>query len=148
MRRRLSRLFAGHGRDRIFALIADVEAYPEFLPFCRRVEILARGEGFLRVAQEFGAGALVLRFETEAWLSPPEALRLRSRDAAFRRFRVDWRFIDEAGGCRVDCEMEAVFRHPALEMASHVSAAPALAAVVAAFARRAAETKPDEMGAR
>lgn len=141
MRGQISRFFPRRRRDEIFALAADVEAYPEFLPLCRRARIVERREGGLRVVQQFGARPLTLCFETEAHLSPPDGLSIRSRDPAFRRFCIDWRFVDEPGGCRALCDVDLEFQHPALEMAARLSAGSAMAAVAAAFARRAAAQK-------
>lgn len=136
MRRRVSRLFVDVAAEEFFALVADVEAYPEFLPWCRDARILARRENLLRVAQLFGVGPFVLRFTTEAMLNPPFAIALRSSDPAFEKFRIDWRFAGEAGGCRVRCDVELAFRDAAQNLAARLGARAMTAAIVEAFARR------------
>ena len=94
------------GCERVHAMLADIERYPEFLPGWEEARILARTHDRLQVIQTVRAGPVPLRFHTEARLTP-QHLRIRGCDGPFRRLTIDW-WLEARGaeGCRVRLEVE------------------------------------------
>jgi coenzyme Q-binding protein COQ10 len=137
MRRRFSRLLAGYQPEELFALVADIEAYPDFIPFCREARVIRRDGEVLRVVNVFGLGPLRLRFTSEAVLAAPRALTISSQDALWRRFEMRWRFDPEAGGCRLSCDMALEFSSAMLEALSPLAGPELETQVMQAFERRA-----------
>lgn len=80
-----------HSAGEMYRLVADVEAYPQFLPWCReaRVEIVG---GKLHATLTVGMGAIRQSFTTVNDNQPGEAIDLQLIDGPFKRFRAAWRF--------------------------------------------------------
>lgn len=76
----------------IFDLVADVERYPEFLPWCTSARIIDRGPGWLKVDQELGVGKLTVRFLSNAVLHRPDRLDVTSSDHLFQEFHLGFSF--------------------------------------------------------
>ena len=88
--------------DHIFELVADVERYPEFLPFWRKAHIYRhRGEAIYFTEQEIGLGLLQGYFRTRTELIRPSQIEVTSQDGLFRNFNILWKFGDTAKGCQV-----------------------------------------------
>lgn len=101
----------GLSARQLFDIAADVESYPQFIPWCRAARVL-RADGDLReVENHFRAGPAALTFRTTARAHPPEALSIRSDDGPFRAFRLDWRFADG----RVEADYGIALRSPLLQ---------------------------------
>jgi coenzyme Q-binding protein COQ10 len=102
--------------DRLFALAADIESYPGFIPWCRRARILERDGCCWLVENHFGAGPVDVRFHTTARPRPPEELEITASDGPFRSFRLLWRFLPlPGGGCRVEAGYRMSLRSPLLQ---------------------------------
>ena len=107
--------FPHHGPEQLFAVAADVEAYPRFLPWCRLTRIRKRDANRLEVENLFGIGPMQLRFRSQAQLDPPHGLDITAQDGPFRQFHLSWRFIPlDQGGCRVVAEYRMELRSPLL----------------------------------
>ncbi|OAN54637.1 ubiquinone-binding protein [Paramagnetospirillum marisnigri] len=97
--------FPHHDAPALFAVAADIESYPRFLPWCRLTRIRLRDGDRWEVDNLFGAGPIQARFRSTALLDPPHRLEITSRDGPFRQFRLTWRFLGlETGGCRVEAD--------------------------------------------
>jgi len=135
--RRFSRFYPLYSSDQLFALAADIESYPAFVPGCRSARIVAREGDRLEVENMFGFGPLRHPFKTRAELKPPHELAIVARDGPWRRFRMNWRFEPEKAGCRLFCAVELDFASRGLNLVASVAAAEVEAQVLAAFERRA-----------
>jgi coenzyme Q-binding protein COQ10 len=78
--------------EQIFDLVADVERYPEFLPWWRAARVHRRKGNVLHVDQIVGRGAVNWRFATMATMVRPERLDIVSTDWPFQHLRIHWQF--------------------------------------------------------
>jgi len=91
----------------MFDLAADIERYPEFLPFWTHARILRHENNMLTVQQELDLGIRRLHFESRAVLDQPGHLHISSDAPQFRRMEIDWRFTPgKQGGCVATLEVE------------------------------------------
>ncbi|WP_297366537.1 type II toxin-antitoxin system RatA family toxin [Acidocella sp.] len=128
-----------YDRAALFALVADVEHYPSYMPGWRAVRVLARHPDGLSVRQIVTIAGLRQDFTSRAWLAPPQSLRIVSEDGPFRRFELLWRFTPlPGGGTRVEGELTLRLRSPLLDALAARLRPDLLANVVAALERRAA----------
>ena len=69
---------ANHTADEMFALVADVEKYPEFLPLCEALTVRSRkereGRALLIADMSVGYKAIRETFATQVFLKPDEKL--------------------------------------------------------------------------
>jgi ribosome-associated toxin RatA of RatAB toxin-antitoxin module len=99
-----------YSASEIYALVADVESYPLFLPWCHRVEVHLRTDERVRASLEVARGPLRQTFTTENRLEPDRAIDMRLASGPFRHLHGSWRFepLGE-GGSKVAFEMEFDF---------------------------------------
>ena len=111
-----------HSAEDMFDLVADVERYPEFVPFCEQLTVRGRrreGEREILVA-EMAVGYRLLRerFTSEVILDR-QALRIRADylDGPFRALENSWEFRPQpGGGCEISFSIAYEFRSRTLAL--------------------------------
>lgn len=94
----------------MFALVDEVERYPEFLPWCTGVQVLARDAQVTRAALNVGFRGLKQRFATENSSTPPGKIVMKLLDGPFRALDGTWGFIDLDGkGCKIEFSLNYEF---------------------------------------
>ena len=97
-----------HSAEDMFALVADVESYAEFVPYCWRSHVRSRstdagGVETLIADMGFGYGAIRQEFTTRDLLDARQRrISVNYTTGPFRRFENVWRFETDGEGCRVD----------------------------------------------
>ena len=87
-----------HSAEAMYALVADVERYPEFLPFCERLNVRGRrkeGACEVLVADMTIGYKLVRETFTSKVTLDPEAREIRADylDGPFRSMENGWTFV-------------------------------------------------------
>ncbi len=130
--------FAAFSCEQMFALAADIERYPEFIPWCRAARVLSRDGDVWRVENHFGGGPLDAMFRTQARPNPPHALEITSTDLPFRAFRLEWRFAPlPGGGCRVEAHYDISLISPLLHGLARLAMPEATRKIIDRFRARA-----------
>lgn len=91
----------------MFELIERVEDYPGFLPWCRAVTLLERGEEVVAAELLVHAAGMDLRLSTRNPVRRPTWMAIHLERGPFRRFEGVWRLLplgDDA--CKVSLEVE------------------------------------------
>ena len=100
----------------VYDLVADVERYPEFLPWCGGAEVEAGAEGVLRAAVLIDYHGIKQSFKTENRSSPPRLIEIRLVSGPFRQLDGTWRFTAlTAQACRIDFHLHYEFSNRLLE---------------------------------
>lgn len=81
-----------HAAPAMYALVEDVEAYPQFLPWCRAAQVRERAGQCLVATLAVGLKGLRYEFTTQNEGRPHEAIELRLLKGPFRHFAAHWRF--------------------------------------------------------
>jgi ribosome-associated toxin RatA of RatAB toxin-antitoxin module len=95
----------------MFDLVAAVEEYPEFLPWCGGAEVHERSEDRMVATIRIAYRGLSQSFTTENFQQRPHRIEMKLRDGPFSRLHGVWTFkplTDSA--CRVDLEMDYEMR--------------------------------------
>jgi coenzyme Q-binding protein COQ10 len=117
--------------DFIFGIVADVERYPEFIPWCAGLRVLRRepaplGE-VLWAETLVGYKSLRERYISRVEIDPGKhRIDVNQTEGPFRQLENHWRFTPSEGGCRVDFSIAFEFRS---RMLGHIAGA-ALALVM------------------
>ena len=105
MRHREVKIFS-RSCEQVFAVVADVERYPEFLPGWSEVRILRSESDRLEVEQRLRLALLRIRFCSVARLECCRQIFIESRDAPFGNMTIRWQFEPQGEGrCRVCVEI-------------------------------------------
>jgi coenzyme Q-binding protein COQ10 len=105
-----------HSPEKMFDLVADVERYPEFVPFCERLTVRKRhkGEGREIVVADMTIGYRLIRetFTSKVTFErDPLVIVSENVDGPFRTMTNRWSFRPAAdGGCDVRFEIAYEFR--------------------------------------
>jgi ribosome-associated toxin RatA of RatAB toxin-antitoxin module len=92
-----------HSAAEMYALVEDIEAYPQFLPWCVAAEVHERQPGRTRATLTIGVAGLRHRFTTLNENRPGEAIEMRLVEGPFRRFAGEWRFVPLGPqACRIE----------------------------------------------
>ena len=99
----------------MFALVEDIESYPEFLPWCSGTEVFERGAKITRARLDVSYHGLKTHVSTLNRKHAPGRIELEFEDGPFERFGGAWRFTplgDE--GCKVELALDYEFSSTAL----------------------------------
>lgn len=124
----------------LYALVMDIERYPEFIPWCRAARIISR------VGDDEFLGELVIAFKhiRESYVSrvrgAPEAHRIDvvMERGPFHHLTNSWHFIpQEDGSCIIDFAIDFSFESRILEKIIGALFSRATQKMVGAFSDRA-----------
>lgn len=76
----------------MFELVADVEAYPEFLPWCAGCRVLSRDEDEVVAELHIRYSGLDRSFTTCNRMQPGKMLEMRLREGPFSHLQGFWHF--------------------------------------------------------
>jgi len=135
-----SRIFP-YPPDFIYAIVADVERYPEFVPWCAGLRVLARepkswGE-VLWAETLVGYKALRERYTSRVELEPFRRVDVTETEGPFKQLENHWRFAPTGNGCRVDFSIIFEFRSRLLGRVAGAALGPAMMQMTHAFEARA-----------
>lgn len=123
----------------MFALVADVERYPEFIPWCVALRVVERGEGTLFADMVVAYKVFRERFRSRVTLDPG-AGRITAEyvDGPFRTLKNEWSFADlPEGGSTIDFLIDFEFRNFILQATAQTVFDKAFAKMADAFVARA-----------
>lgn len=123
----------------MFALVADVERYPEFIPWCAALRIVERGEATLFADMVVAYRVFRERFRSRVTLDQT-AGRITAEyvDGPFRTLRNEWAFVDRPeGGSTIDFLIDFEFRNFILQATAAQVFDKAFAKMADAFVARA-----------
>ena len=131
--------------EQMFELVADVEKYPEFLPWCVATRVKSRHGDTITADMVIGYKVFRERFTSIARLDRA-AMRIdiAYQEGPFRFLNNHWVFERAPNGCVIDFYIDFEFSSHLLEKAITVVFNRAVSVMVEAFERRAkAMYRPD-----
>ncbi len=106
--RRISRsALVPYSTDEMFALVDDVERYPEFVPWCSNAIVHHRDSNTVEGTVELSRGRIRQSFRTRNAYEPGVFMTLALVDGPFRHLDGRWSFspLGESG-CKVELDIE------------------------------------------
>lgn len=124
--------------DQLYALVAGVEHYPKFLPWCLGARIRERSERLMVADLIIGFKMFRERFTSRVTLSP-EAKRIdvEYTDGPFKYLKNHWIFLPHPQGCEIDFYVDFEFRSKLLQKTIELLFNEAVKRMVGAFETRA-----------
>jgi len=99
-----------YSATQMFDLVANMEAYPEFLPWCVSAEILSRDENQLCGRMEVARVGIHQAFTTCNRFTPGERMELSLVDGPFRKLQGAWTFLPlREDACKVELRLDFEF---------------------------------------
>lgn len=116
-----------HSAEQMYSLVDAVENYPQFLPWCGGVEIVARDEAVTTATLHIAFHGIKQSFTTENRKTFPSLMEIKLKNGPFKYLEGSWQFIklsDEA--CKIVFRLNYEFANGFLEkliapVFSHIS---------------------------
>ena len=100
-----------YSAQRMFDLVADVDHYPEFLPWCGGARILEQSGQRQVATVTIAFKGIRQSFTTENTLEAPTRIVLNLRDGPFTHLDGEWRFkVLREDACRIDFNLSYEMR--------------------------------------
>ncbi|MBN2871995.1 MAG: type II toxin-antitoxin system RatA family toxin [Halothiobacillaceae bacterium] len=132
----------------MYALVSDIDAYPDFLPWCEQTRILSTSGDEVEASITLRKGAIRKSFVTRNHNEPGSRIVVTLVDGPFRHLDGYWAFENlPDGGSRVTLDMRFEFANRFLEAAIGPVFREIVKSLVGAFRKRAFEVYPREDGA-
>lgn len=101
----------------MFALVADFEHYPQFVPWVSGAHVLDRGADYVVGRLEMHRGGLKESFTTRVTLKPTERIDMKLVDGPFKALHGVWTFTPiQDRGTKVSLDMRFEFANALLSM--------------------------------
>ncbi len=107
--------FLPYSQEQLFNLVADIEKYPEFLPWCIAVRVNQREGDIIRADLMVGFRIVREKFTSQVTLSAPDRIDVAYLDGPFRYLNNHWKFDPKDGGCEIDFFIDFEFRSRLLQ---------------------------------
>lgn len=104
--------------QKIFDLVNDIEAYPQFMDGCIGAELISKTDSLVTGRLELGKAGLKYSFSTRNLLNPPHSMDMELLEGPFKKFSSRWTFTAlREDACKVSLRMEFEFRSGLIDMA-------------------------------
>jgi coenzyme Q-binding protein COQ10 len=123
--------------EQMFDMVADVAAYPDFLPWCIATRIRSSNDEELVADMVIGFKMFREQFTSRVALEQPNLIHVEYENGPFKFLKNHWKFESDGEGCLVDFNVEFEFRSHILEMAIGKVFTEAVHLMVNAFEKRA-----------
>ena len=124
----------------LYSLVADIEKYPEFLPWCKALNIISRDTALIKAEMVIGFKFFKEKFTTEVSLTPNDRIEVKYLNGPFKYLYYYWVFKPNGdNSCIIDFFVDFEFNSPLLQKMVGIVFSEALAKMINAFENRAKE---------
>lgn len=129
-----------YSTSQMFDLVADVEAYPEFLPWCRAARVLSQRDDQICARIEVARLGIHQTFSTCNRFERDQRMDIELQDGPFRKLTGGWDFLAlREDACKVELELEFEFAGGLIDKAFGAVFHQIANTLVDAFCKRADE---------
>ena len=102
----------------MYAIVSDVEKYPEFLPWVTALRITRRiSDRVVDCDMRVGFSGFNESYISRVSLDPAaRSIDVVQTEGPFRRLENHWRFVPRGGNCEVEFSIAFEFKNPLLNM--------------------------------
>ncbi len=102
--------FVSYSAAKMYALVNDIAAYPEFLPWCRQASMRQCDANTIEGTLEIAKSGLHKTFTTRNQLQPHQHIDMQLVDGPFKKLEGHWHFTDlDNTGCKITFDLEFEF---------------------------------------
>jgi ribosome-associated toxin RatA of RatAB toxin-antitoxin module len=107
-----------YSAEEMFALVSDVDSYPQFLPWCDQAKVLERSKDGMKAQVGIAFSGIHQSFTTHNRHVPGRQIHMTLVDGPFSRLEGGWTFTpvgdEEQRACKVELKLDYAFRSAAL----------------------------------
>lgn len=129
-----------HSAENMFNLVADVDRYREFLPWCADSRVLSRNEDEMKASILISKAGIERSFTTVNRFQPGKMMEMKLLEGPFRHLEGFWRFYPlREDACKVALDLDFEFSSRVITLAFGKVFTQIANTLVDAFVRRADE---------
>ena len=129
-----------HSPEDLYALVADVRSYPQFLPWCLAARMRIETETELQADLIIGFKMFREKFTSYVDLNPSALeITVKYAEGPFKHLTNHWRFLPHPDGCEIDFYVDFEFNSRLLQSVIETLFTDAVHRMVGAFESRADE---------
>ncbi|MEX0923830.1 MAG: type II toxin-antitoxin system RatA family toxin [Rhodovibrionaceae bacterium] len=126
--------------QQMYDLVADVDSYPDFLPWCVGARVRERGERLIVADLMIGYKMIRERFTSRVTLQPEDRrIDVRYIEGPFKYLENHWIFKQHPEGCLIDFYVDFEFKSRFLQRVVQPFFNEAVKRMVRAFETRAGQ---------
>jgi ribosome-associated toxin RatA of RatAB toxin-antitoxin module len=100
----------GYSAEQMFDLVAKVEDYPLFLPWCSGVKVIERSEDKVTASLQINFHGVKQSFTTANHNQRPSQMKMHLVDGPFKLLEATWSFKPlREDACKIDFDMQYEF---------------------------------------
>jgi len=127
-----------YSAEQMYALVDDIESYPEFLPWCGGTEVHSRQDNIVEATLQLNRGSLSKHFRTRNTASGSDYIDMQLVDGPFRYLAGRWSFTQLGdAGSKVALALDFEFSNPVVDLMFGSFFEDTCNSLVDAFTRRA-----------
>ncbi|MBF8269059.1 MAG: cyclase [Gammaproteobacteria bacterium] len=107
-----------YSAERMYELVNDIEAYPDFVHWCNATSIIAKNDTSLTASLSLSAGGVKKTFTTRNTMQPGRRIDINLLEGPFKHLTGYWLFepLSEQA-CRISIKMNFEFKNKLLRLA-------------------------------
>lgn len=103
--------------QKMYALVSDIEAYPDFIEGCTGARILTRNTDWLEAKLDLTKGGVTQSLTTRNHWEEGKSIGMRLVEGPFRQFSADWRFTAlETNSSKIEFALQYEFKNRILSV--------------------------------
>lgn len=127
-----------YSAEQMYNLVDDVQAYPDFLPWCGAAREISRNEEEVQASLDISHSGVHKSFTTRNRLQPGQSIEMQLVEGPFKHLNGVWRFEAlGAAGSKVGLDLEFEFSSKLLGMTFGPIFSKIAGSLVDAFIQRA-----------
>ena len=108
-----------YSAQKMYELVNNIEAYPEFMTGCNSTTILSKSDEEITAKLSLGQGSFNQTLTTRNTLTPGKAMKMVQVDGPFKSFEGLWLFEPvEDNACKLTFALSYQFSNPLIGMAA------------------------------
>ncbi|MCK5334723.1 MAG: type II toxin-antitoxin system RatA family toxin [Gammaproteobacteria bacterium] len=125
----------------MYDLVNDINAYPEFLPWCKSSHIISQTEDMIEASVEIAKGSLNKSFTTRNLLQANKMIEMKLLEGPFKHLEGYWRFkpLKDPSACKITLDLEFEFNNKLVALAVGPIFSKIANTMVDSFCKRAVE---------
>ena len=129
--------FLPYAPEKLYDLVADIERYPEFLPWCVGARVLRREDRVIFADLMIGFKMIRETFTSKVTLTPSDRVDVDYQKGPFKHLKNHWEFKSHPDGCLINFYIDFEFRSRLLRNLIEPLFNEAVRRMVSAFDARA-----------
>ncbi|MGE4351599.1 MAG: type II toxin-antitoxin system RatA family toxin [Bdellovibrionales bacterium] len=126
--------------EQMYNLVADVERYPDFLPWCQKATVIRHGEDQMKAILAVGHKSFHETFTSLVSLTPPSGITVEYGGGPLKHLNTRWTFTPlEGNRCEITFDLSFSFKSFLLSAMMDLFFDKAFRRMVSAFEERAQE---------